>query len=231
MARFMCGWVLLGLAVAATVIVLLMLPTFPNWAILLFGFIPYSGLGAWMVWSGAHGSRSHWSAPERGQMTRFIGGWVLVVLGVAAMVSSLLFLFLSAAVTGSSVPLPPGGAVVLFGATLGTALGACGTALGAWMVWGARAGQRIPRAMWALGPLTSVAVAVGWLFALANWFNLFFGAAASEPEVRPLGFLVFGSLFGAPLVGAILVLVDWHRRRQASPPGGESDAGVRAPLG
>lgn len=220
MARFMWGWVLMGLGAAAMVVSLLLLLGWTLTSLIpLFGAILYTGLGAWMVWSGARGSKSQRSAPQRGQMTRFMGGWVLIVLGVAAFVSWLLFLRLSAAVSGSSVLLAPGYVIFPFGAPLGAALGV-------WMVWGASGGHRIRRAMWALGPLASVAVAAGWLFALAVWFNLVFGVMASSPECRRLGFLVFGSLFGAPLVGGIVVLVEWLHRRQRSAPADESQPGM-----
>jgi hypothetical protein len=220
MARFMWGWVLLGLGAAAMVVsLLLLLGWMLNSLIPLFGAILYSGLGAWMVWSGARGSKSQRSVSQRGQMAKFTGGWVLIVLGIAAVVSSLLFLRLSAAVPGSSVLLTPGHVLLPLGATLGAALGGR-------MVWAARSAHRIRHAMWALGPVTSAAVAAGWLSSLAVWFSLAFGVMASSPECRRLGFLVAGSLFGAPLVGAIVVLVEWLRRRQASPAAGDPDTGV-----
>jgi len=241
MARFMWGWVLLGFGVPATFVSLFLFevawPFGGELLILLiplFGAIVNTGLGAWMVSSGAGRWRSDWSTAQRGRMTRFVWGGVLVVLGVPPMVYSLPLLFEVLVLpppAGALEALPhllPDLATSLFGVIL--------AGLGAWMLWsGARrrasATHRLPRRKWALplaaGLLTSVAVAAAWLFAGLCYFSLAFSAAGTEAEEQRLAFLLLGSLFAAPLAGGIVLLMERLRRRQAYPPAGESDA----PLG
>lgn len=232
MARFMWGWVLLGLGVPATFVLLLLF--WIAWEeggepliflIPLFGAIVNTGLGAWMVSSGAGRWRSDWSASQRGRMTRFVWGSVLVVLGVPAMVCSLPVLFMRL------VLLPPARALEVLpglGASLFSTILA---GVGAWMLWsGARrratATYKMPRRRWAValagGLLTSAAVAAAWLFTGLCWFSLWFGAMGTRAEEQRLEFLLLGSLFAAPLVGGIVLLVEWFRRRRPFPPAEES---------
>lgn len=233
MARFMGGWVLLGLGVPATTILLPLFLGSLRWESLipLFGAIVSAGLGAWMVSSGAGRWSGDWSPSERGRIARFVWGGVLVVLSVPGMVYSLPWLFLW------SVALPPARAPEVLPFLRMSLFPAVVAGVGAWMLWsGARrrasAAYSMPRRKWAVavaaGLLTSAAVAVAWLFTALYWFLLDFSVMGTEAEEQGLMCLLVGSLFVSPAVGAIAVVVNWLRRRQASPPAGDSDAGVRA---
>ncbi len=195
----------------------------------LLGAIVNAGLGAWMVSSGAGRWRSDWSASQRGRMTRFVWGGVLVVLGVPAMVYWLpsLFHWLKFLPTARALEVVPYLGASLFSTILAGA--------GAWMLWsGARlranATHRIPRRKWAAalaaGLLTSVAVAAAWLCVGLWWFSLSFGAMGTEAEEQRLLFLVVGSLFAAPLVAGIVLIVEWLRGRQRSAPADETQPGM-----
>lgn len=236
MARFMWGWVLLGFGVPATTFLLPLFLGSLEWESLipLFGAIVSTALGAWMVSSGAGRWRGDWSASERGRMTRFVWGGVLVVLGVPALVYSLpqVVGFVALAPARALEVAPPFFRVSLFSAIL--------AGVGTWMLWsGARrrasAVYRMPRRKWAAalvpGLMTSVAVAATWLCASLYWFVLVFSAEGTAAEEDRLMYLLLGSLFAAPLVGAIIILVEWLRHRRALPPAGRSAAGVQARRG
>jgi hypothetical protein len=232
----MWGWILLGFGVPATFASLLLFEV--AWGsggqslislLPLLGAIVNAVLGASMVSSGAGRWRSDGSPSDRGRVAKFVWGSVLLVLGVPAMLYSLpwLFLWLVAAPPDRALEVPPHLlpelAMSLFGLLV--------AGLGAWLLWsGARrrasAVYSMPRGRWAValaaGLLTSVAVAATWLFASLCWFSLVFSAMGTEAEEQRLMYLVLGSLFAAPLVGAIIVLVEWVRRRQRSAPANES---------
>ena len=88
----------------------------------------------------------------------------------------------------------------------------------------------MPRRKWAValaaGLLTSVAVAAAWLCAAMYLFILGFSVMGTEAQEQRLMFLVVGSLFAAPLVGGIVLLVEWFRHRQSLPPADESQPGA-----
>lgn len=236
MARFMYGWVLLGFGVPATFVSLFLFELVWSWGgeplilvIPLFGGIVTTGLGAWMVSSGAGRWRGDWSASERGRITRFVWGGVLVVLGVPAMVYWLpwLFRWLKFLPTARALEVVPYLGASLFSTIL--------AGVGTWMLWsGARrrssAAYRMPRRKWAValaaGFLTSAAVAAAWLCAGLYWFALTFSAMGTKAEEQRLVFLLLGSLFVAPLVGGIVLLVEWLRRGQPSAPADESQTGT-----
>jgi ribosomal protein L40E len=133
------------------------------------------------------------------QMAIFMWGWVLL---------------------GMTVP------VMIWSGDLGTDCALAGTlsgGLGAWMVWSAarRRGSgkdRIEGPMWAIGPITSGIVAAA---GLAGGFLLIFAGTfcwdgGDCTQVAHFVLLLRGALFAAPLVGAIIVLADWLRRRSRS---------------
>ena len=148
-------------------------------------------------------------------MARFMCGWVLLGLGVPATIIMLFFL--------GGRPLDRETLIPVLAPMLDAGLGA-------WMVW---SGTR--RSAWAAyrmkrsealfpGLLTSAAVAAAWLCAGCQWLT--FIDSAAQPEKERLEFLLVGSLVAAPLVGAIVVLIEWLRGRQRSAPADESQTGM-----
>jgi ribosomal protein L40E len=130
------------------------------------------------------------------QIAKFMWGWLLLGVGMPGMLGS--------ALVNSDLALA----------------GMLDSGLGAWMVWSVarRRGEgdaRIRALMWAVGILTSCATAVAWVAAMV--LAMFVGFACAEGgggDCETLSFLALGALFVAPLVGAIIVLVGWLRRRQ-----------------
>jgi|GEM_PF-1761464 len=141
------------------------------------------------------------------QIAKFMWGWVLLGVGLAAMVCA----------AGASL-----GPVIMLAGTLYSGFGI-------WMIWsgGRRLGggdARTRALLWAGGPLVAGASAVAWLggallagvflgrigdlVGLGVWPSLVFGGI--------IGLLLLGGLFVAPLVGAIIVLVEWLQRRSKS---------------
>lgn len=157
-------------------------------------------------------------------MARSMCGWVLLGIGVPA--SMALCALLPVSASGACFRLTPASCTIYLAAMLDAGLGA-------WMVWsGTRrspwAAYRMKRSEWvgALSPglLTSAAVAAAWLCAGCQWLT--FIDSAAQPEKERLELLLVGSLFAAPLVGAIVVLIEWLRGRQRSAPADESQTGT-----
>jgi uncharacterized protein YjbI with pentapeptide repeats/ribosomal protein L40E len=138
------------------------------------------------------------------QIAKFMWGWVLVAVGLAAMVCAL---------AASMNPV-----ITLAGLLYGV--------FGAWMILsvGIRLAGRDTRTralMWAGGPLAGGAFAVAWL-ALASVAAVFMTILADSLDWGISPSLVLGGTFVllflsglvvAPLVGAIIVLVEWLRGR------------------
>jgi hypothetical protein len=141
------------------------------------------------------------------QVAKFIWGWVLLGVGLAAMVCA----------AGASL-----GPVIMLAGTLYSGFGI-------WMIWSggrrlAAPDDRTRALLWAGGPLAAGASAVAWLggallagvflsrigdlVGLGVWPSLVFGGTVA--------LLFLGGLFVAPLVGASIVLVEWLRRRSKS---------------
>ena len=133
------------------------------------------------------------------QIAGFMSGWLLLGVGVPGMLCS--------ALMNSCVALA----------------GMLDSGFGAWMVWSVarrgRVGDPNMRAlMWVGGPLAGGTVAVAWLVVASLALLLTpgcpdGGAGYCGLVSATLYFQTLGSLFVAPLVGAIIVLVDWLRRR------------------
>jgi hypothetical protein len=136
------------------------------------------------------------------QIAKFIWGWLLLGVGVPAMPCS--------ALMNTCVALT----------------GMLDSGFGAWMVWSvARRGSvgdpKMRALMWVGGPLAGSIIATAWLIVAS--LALLVSPACPDGGVdycalvsATLHFQTIASLFVAPLVGAIIVLVEWLRRRSVS---------------
>jgi hypothetical protein len=145
---------------------------------------------------------------DRLAIARFMWGWVL--LGVSVPPTCILLVWLLEVPSRESlIPL----LVPMLDASLG-----------AWMIWSVarRMGDwkgKKRALMWAGGPLAGLAVSLAWLAGAALAFFAGFacfdypGPYCGHAVFLALGFLSLSSLFVAPLVGVVIVVIDWHRRR------------------
>ncbi|HJX38976.1 MAG TPA: pentapeptide repeat-containing protein [Anaerolineae bacterium] len=136
------------------------------------------------------------------QIAKFMWGWLLLGVGVPSMLCS--------ALMNACVALT----------------GMLDSGFGAWMVWSVarRRGVGDPRIralMWAGGPLAGGTIAMAWLIVASLALLVTSACPGGGAEYcalvsATLYFQALGSLFVAPLVGAIIVLVEWLRHRSKS---------------